>query len=198
MTISNLEDKSLELQEILSMLSNQYTESRNKDTVRTTTQTSSEGQLLEKIAQEAIIKDLVPISQWYLRELSPLDIARQPGSVLLIIYEIFLNDNKHAPTTMKQHTFSGLVVLGFIFKSSVKSLCVPCVCSVMSNSSWSHWLQSARLLCGIFPGENTGVGCHFLLQGIFLTQGFNLHLLCLLHWQADSLPLVPPGMPCKV
>ena len=29
-------------------------------------------------------------------------------------------------------------------------------------------------------------GCHFLLQGIFLTQGSNLSLL---HWQADSLPL---------
>ena len=28
--------------------------------------------------------------------------------------------------------------------------------------------------------------CHFLLQGIFLTQGSNL---CLLHWQTDSLPL---------
>ena len=33
------------------------------------------------------------------------------------------------------------------------------------------------------PGKNTGVGCHFLLQGIFLTQGLNPHLL---HWQADS------------
>ena len=32
-----------------------------------------------------------------------------------------------------------------------------------------------------------------LLQGVFLTQGSNLHLLCLLHWQADSLPLAPPG-----
>ena len=27
-----------------------------------------------------------------------------------------------------------------------------------------------------FPGKNTGVGCHALLQGIFLTQGLNLHL----------------------
>ena len=27
-----------------------------------------------------------------------------------------------------------------------------------------------------FPGRNTGVGCHFLLQGIFLTQGLNLGL----------------------
>ena len=45
------------------------------------------------------------------------------------------------------------------------------------------------------PGKNTGVGCHALLQGIFLTQGWNPHLLCLLHWRAGSLPLVPPGSP---
>ena len=36
------------------------------------------------------------------------------------------------------------------------------------------------------------MGCHFLLQGIFSTQGSNLHLLCLLHWQVESLPLAPP------
>ena len=34
---------------------------------------------------------------------------------------------------------------------------------------------------------------HFLLQGIFLTQVSNSHLLCLLHWQTDSLPAEPPG-----
>ena len=39
---------------------------------------------------------------------------------------------------------------------------------------------------------NTRVGCHFLLQGIFPTQGSNL---CLLHWQADSLPLSHQGSP---
>ena len=33
-----------------------------------------------------------------------------------------------------------------------------------------------------FPGKNTGVGCHFLLQGIFPTQGLNPSLL---HWQMD-------------
>ena len=37
-----------------------------------------------------------------------------------------------------------------------------------------------------FPGKNTVVGCHFLLQKIFLTQGLNLHLLhcrwILYHW----------------
>ena len=45
------------------------------------------------------------------------------------------------------------------------------------------------------PGKNTGVDCHILLQGILLTQGSNMHLLCLLRWQAASLPLAPPGKP---
>ena len=44
-------------------------------------------------------------------------------------------------------------------------------------------------------GESTGMGCHALLQGIFLNQGLNLSLLCLLHRQAGSLPLAPPGKP---
>ena len=39
-----------------------------------------------------------------------------------------------------------------------------------------------------FPGKNTGVSCHFFLQGIFLIQGWNPRLPCLL-WQMDSLPL---------
>ena len=39
---------------------------------------------------------------------------------------------------------------------------------------------------GIFPGRNTGLGCHSLLQAVFLTQESNLHLL---HWEVGSLPL---------
>ena len=46
-----------------------------------------------------------------------------------------------------------------------------------------------------FRDNNTGVGCHFLLQGIFLTQGLNPCLLCLLHWQVYSSPLGPTGSP---
>ena len=41
---------------------------------------------------------------------------------------------------------------------------------------------------GILPGKNTGMGCHPLLQGIFLTQESNPRLLRLLHWQVGSLP----------
>ena len=45
------------------------------------------------------------------------------------------------------------------------------------------------------PGKNTGVGCHFLFQEIFLSQGSNSGLLCFLHWWADSLPLSHLGSP---
>ena len=48
--------------------------------------------------------------------------------------------------------------------------------SVMSNSLWPHGL----LRPWDSPGKNTGVDCHFLLQGIFLTQGLNPGLQ---HWR---------------
>ena len=68
-------------------------------------------------------------------------------------------------------------------------MCVPSH-SVVSNSWWILGLQPARLFSPWdFPGKNTGVGYHCLLQGIFSTQGLNQSLLCLLHWQAESLPL---------
>ena len=64
----------------------------------------------------------------------------------------------------------------------------------MSNSVQPHGLQPTRLLYPRdSPGKNTGVRCHFLLQGVFLTQGLKLPLLCPLPWQVDSLPQVPPG-----
>ena len=49
---------------------------------------------------------------------------------------------------------------------------VACVlgCPVVSDSLLLHGLQPTMLLCPWdFPGNNTGVGCHSLLQGIFLT-----------------------------
>ena len=49
-----------------------------------------------------------------------------------------------------------------------------------------------------FPGKNTRVGSHFLLQGIFLTQESNLGLLCFRRTpalQVDSLPTELQGSP---
>ena len=56
-----------------------------------------------------------------------------------------------------------------------------CARSVVSYSVQPHGLQPAVLPCPWdFPGKNTGVGFHCLLQGIVLTQGSHL---CLLNWQ---------------
>ena len=53
-----------------------------------------------------------------------------------------------------------------------KSVCVSC--SVVSNSLQPHGLQPSRFLRPWdSPSKNTGVGCHFLLHGIFPTQGLN-------------------------
>ena len=47
-------------------------------------------------------------------------------------------------------------------------------CSVVSSSLRPHGLWPTRLPCPWdFPGKSTGVGCHFLLQRIFPTQGSN-------------------------
>ena len=56
---------------------------------------------------------------------------------------------------------------------------------VMSNSL-------ATLCPWDFPGMNSRVGCHFLLQGIFPILGLNM---CLLYWQGDSLSLSHQGGP---
>ena len=64
---------------------------------------------------------------------------------------------------------------------------------VLSDSLRSHGLYPARLLCPWdFPGKDTEVTCHFLLQGMFLTQGSNPRLL---HWQAEFFTTEPPGKP---
>ena len=63
-----------------------------------------------------------------------------------------------------------------------EALCVCVSCSVVSNSLWPHGLRPVRLLCPWnSPGKNTGVGCHSLLQELFLTQGSNPRLLWLWH-----------------
>ena len=58
---------------------------------------------------------------------------------------------------------------------SCLTLCDPLDCSPPDPCPWD------------FSGKNTGVGCHFLLQGIFQTQGLNTHLLHLLHWQCTLM-----------
>ena len=53
-----------------------------------------------------------------------------------------------------------------------------CVCVLSRVRLFvTPWTVAARLLClWNFASKNIGVGCYFLLQGIFLTQGRNLDL----------------------
>ena len=60
---------------------------------------------------------------------------------------------------------------------SCPALCDPMECSPPGSSV--HGISR----------QEYWMGCHDLLHGIFSTQGSNLCLLCLLHWQVDSLPL---------
>ena len=65
--------------------------------------------------------------------------------------------------------------------------------SAVSDSSRPHGLKPTRLLCPWdSPGNNTGVGCHALLQGVFLTQGSNPSLP---NRQVDSSPSELRGKP---
>ena len=68
---------------------------------------------------------------------------------------------------------------------SCLTLCDPMDCNLLVSV---HGILQARILAC----------CHALLQGIFSTQGWKPCLLSLLHWQAGSSPLVPPGKPCDL
>ena len=86
------------------------------------------------------------------------------------------------------------------FLQPLLCLCVPVglcpvaqLCLTLCDSMDS---QPIRLLCTWnFPGKNTRVGCHFLLQGTFQTQELDP---CLLQWQVDSLTSEPLEKPLEI
>ena len=88
---------------------------------------------------------------------------------------------------------TSLITLGFVFFFSLQ-LQEPLV--MRAKSLWLSQtlcdpMEPARLLCPWnSPGKNTEAGCHFLLQGIFPTQGSNAHLL---YWQVGFFTAEPPG-----
>ena len=75
------------------------------------------------------------------------------------------------------------------------------VSKIFSACMHAKSLQSCLTLCNPLdcnpwnsPGKNTGVGCRFLLQRIFLTQGWKL-CLCASCIEGESLPLSHLGIP---
>ena len=81
----------------------------------------------------------------------------------------------------------------------------PSVCSVMSDSAAPWTVAHQAPLSMGFSRQEYWSGCHFLLQGIFLTQGSNSHLLCLLccrqilyhlsHWGSQARILKSVAFP---
>ena len=87
---------------------------------------------------------------------------------------------------MVYHTILNIVPCAIQCVCAKSFSCVQ-LCDLMDHS------PPGSSVHGDSPGKNTGVGCHALLQGIFLTQRSIPHLLYSLHWQVGSLPVAPPG-----
>ena len=96
-------------------------------------------------------------------------------------------DQSHISCTGRSH-------LG-IPKKWIYSLCVLSRVQ-LTVTPWTVCSPPDSSVHGILsPDKNTGLRCHALFQEIFVTQGLNPRLLCLLHWQAGSLPVVLPRKP---
>ena len=84
----------------------------------------------------------------------------------------------------------------FTSKGELSHVCARVLTHSGVSDSVTPWGVAYRLLCPWdFPGKSTAVGWHFLLQGVFPTQGPDLHVLCLLLCQGCSLPLSHLGSP---
>ena len=146
--------------------------------------------------------------QWkYILSLGRIYLKRNALSVIsekqrcAMIRALNRDSEKHSycakPTTYKLCDLGQVTIhseLDFLISKvtldSVQKFYCCCCCLVTKlclTPLQPHGPQLTKLL-GLqdFPSKNTGVGCYFLLQKIFSTKGSNL---CLLHWQADALPL---------
>ena len=102
----------------------------------------------------------------------------------------FLRNLHTAPTYIPTNS-----VEGFPFLHILSSICDQLLHSTQLFATPIDCSPPELLCLRNFPGKNTEGGCHFLLQGIFPTQGSNSRLLGLLYWQMGSLPLNHLGSP---
>ena len=99
-------------------------------------------------------------------------------------WEIPQTEEPHwLPSTGSERVGHDLTTQQLLLLALVWDICYTlvnqCVCvlssAIVSKSLQPYGLQSTRLLCPWdFSSKNTRVGFHFLLQGIFPTQGLNL------------------------
>ena len=158
-----------------------YNNKSNEKQVKETVPTWNQNQLFP-----ATILDVAPLSQsqsspggrWQPGKLS----HRALNHFLELSFVLIGRAKHHSPSQGK-------------FLPGAVSMCVCQVTTTLSDSLRPHGLQPTRLLCPWdSSGKDTGVGCHALLQRIFLTQGSNLCLLQLLHCR-QTLPLSHWGSP---
>ena len=88
---------------------------------------------------------------------------------------------------------------GFLAISLVFTTTCVCVCVCVYTHAQSHPILCSHMDCNLHGSSVHGIFQAKILEWVAIpyswvrkTQGLNLHLLCLLHWQADSLPLAPP------
>ena len=119
------------------------------------------------------------------------------SSFQLDFFQVSFLNQKSDHIIVLPNTFQWLPQLSFNQLKFIKFLLCMYVLShsLMPNSLRPHGLQSIRLLCPWnFPGKNTRVGCHFLLQfyyvpGIILCPGvpeMSREALCLLSFSSQS------------
>ena len=92
--------------------------------------------------------------------------------------------NGQTPTSFPHTSVLSIVCCCYLVPKSCLTLCDPMDCSPLGSSV--HGILQARILEWVAVPSS---------RGIFLTQGLNLHLLRLLHWQARPSPLTPSGKP---
>ena len=117
-------------------------------------------------------------------KISPLRLSWLGSSRVLLDYKMLQN---HTGRFSKDLVYLWNLHVCMLSRFSCVRLCDFMNCSPLGSS-----------IHGDSPDKNTGVGCYALLQGIFTTQGSNLHLLCLLDWQVGSLQLAPPQKPLRI
>ena len=125
----------------------------------------------------------------------PMNQFLQDQQWLPPLFSCCLRSSEKSVIKYRAEVITGKISAPYLEVSCRSSDC--CCCCLVTKSCptllRSYGLQPARLLCPQdFPGTDTGVGCHFLLQGILLTQGLNP---CLWHLQLGSLSLCHQGCP---